>query len=199
MCRYERHTIQSQTGLGNPENSTTMLQVFSPAEYNISFHKRENVIPIHTNLNLVILLSCTYYFPLRLKKKNLLQCEIQIQALSVTLGDIINETTCVKIQRVCYTKAPFCFYLSVLEAVLCWCAARTGTSSNYFREILSITGCETAWISHVCPVKLQNGPICSILIRFLPAETAIIFLSPGFSLWPHSDPVFTWTKKNAFG
>lgn len=65
------------------------------------------------------------------------------------------------------------------------CAASSSwASSSSFREILSIAECEAAWISHVCPVKIVNGRICSILIRFLPAETAIIFLSPGFSLWP---------------
>lgn len=77
----------------------------------------------------------------------------------------------------------------------CRCAASSSwASSSYFREILSIAECEAAWISHVCPVKIVNGRICSILIRFLPAETAIIFLSPGFSLWPCNAPVFTLHK-----
>lgn len=75
------------------------------------------------------------------------------------------------------------------------CAASSSwASSSYFREIRSIAEREAAWISHVCPVKIVNGRICCILIRFLPAETAIIFLSPGFSLWPCNAPVFTCTK-----
>lgn len=78
-----------------------------------------------------------------------------------------------------YTKAPFCFYLSALGSV-----EKTGASSNYFREILSIAEREAAQASHVCPIKIGNGPICSALIRFLPAETAIIFLSLGFSCGP---------------
>lgn len=65
-------------------------------------------------------------------------------------------------------------------------------------EKSSIAECEAAWISHVGPVKILNGRICSILIRFLPAESAIIFLSPGFSLWPCSAPVFTCTKWGIF-
>lgn len=83
-----------------------------------------------------------------------------------------------------YTKAPFCFYLSVLQAALCWHAARDGASSNYFSEILSIAAYDTAQASHVRFVKMRNGPICSNLIRFLPAETAIIFLSLCFSFGP---------------
>lgn len=81
----------------------------------------------------------------------------------------------------------------------CRCAAsESWASSSYFREILSIAEWEAAWISHICPVKILNGRICSILIRFLPAETAIIFLSLGFSLWPCSAPVFTCTKWGIF-
>lgn len=43
-----------------------MLQVLFPAEH-ISFHKEAHIIPIQASLILVILLSCTYYLPLRLK------------------------------------------------------------------------------------------------------------------------------------
>lgn len=66
----------------------------------------------------------------------------------------------------------------------CWSVATTEASSHYFTEILSITERKTARASHICLVKIRNGPICSNLIRTLRAETAIIFLSLGFSCGP---------------
>lgn len=70
-----------------------MLQVFFPVEYNISFHKEANVIPIQASLILVILLSYTYYLPLRLKIGfKAIWNEVQGFESAADIGeDIINE------------------------------------------------------------------------------------------------------------
>lgn len=159
-----------------------MFQVFFPVEYNISFHKEANVIPIRASLILVILLSCTYYLPSEAKNRmrGNVRWSARLWVCHCHWGISLMNWLCKNTVWITL-KLPSVF---ICQAVLCWFAARTGASSNYFREILSIAECETAWASHVCPVKIQNGPICSSLIRFLPAETAIIFLSLGFSCGP---------------
>lgn len=177
-----------------------MLPVFLLPKHHASFHgkrEEEHVIPIQTSMSRVILLSCTYSLPLRLKK-NPWRREMKFQAYSWLLT--FWEIAWIKVFRkntvyMCYSSVSICQPFREH----CRCAASSSwASSSYFREIPSIAECEAAWISHVCPVKILNGRICSILIRFLPAETAIIFLSPGFSLRPCSAPVFTCTKWGTF-
>lgn len=187
-------TVQSlpQTGWGNLGNSNTMLQVFCCVS---SRKKRANVIPIQTVLILVILLSHTYYLPPRVgkkKRKRTRGVKFQTQSLTPTLWcqwegkralNSLNYT-----QKLCF----FCcccryfliicqhFKLGSVDDLLKY--KKTPRSSfNDLREILSIAECEAAQASHVCPIKIGNGPVCSALIRFLPAETAITFLSLGFS------------------
>lgn len=102
-------------------------------------------------------------------------------SMPLTFEDIINELCK---NTVWITPKLPCVFICQCFKQCCWSAATTEASSNYFTEILSIAEHKTAWASPVCLVKIRNGPICSSLIRFLPAETAIIFLSLGFSCGP---------------
>lgn len=111
ICRYERHrnTKQIWTGLGNLEESTTMLPVFFLPKHYISFHRKgeeEHVIPIQTSMILVILLSCTYSLPLRLKK-NPWWWQMKFQALSwlLTFWEIaLIKVFCKKAVYMCYSS-----------------------------------------------------------------------------------------------
>lgn len=105
----------------------------------------------------------------------------QTLSMPLTFEDIINERC--KNTVWITPKLPSVFICQRFKQC-CWSAATTEASSNYFTEILSIAEHKTAWASPVCLVKIRNGPIWSSLIRFLPAETAIIFLSLGFSCGP---------------
>lgn len=161
-----------------------MLQVVGGVS---SCKKRANVIPIQTVLILVILLSYTYYLPPREGKKRERTRGVKLQ----TQPDVDNVVSMggetVVQQFELHTKALFFFFflsVSTSSQALLMICSNTETprsSSSDLREILSITECGAAQASHICPIKIRNGPVCSALIRFLPAETAIIFLSLGFS------------------
>lgn len=144
-------------------------------------------MPIQASLILVILLSCTYYLPLRLK--------IGLKALwNTVLGftidtgggvGIVNELRVLKkkkIQCELHQSSPL-FYLSAPQEELRWSAARTWAHSRYYTEIHFIADCETARAPHVCHVKTGNGPICRDSNPLSPCWDSNNILVSGFQLW----------------
>lgn len=145
-------------------------------------------MPIQASLILVILLSCTYYLPLRLK--------IGLKALwNTVLGftidtgggvGIVNELRVLKKKKysVNYTKAPLCFIFQRLKKSFADLLLELEPIPDTTQKSTSSPTVKRHGLHTFATSRLGMALFVETLIRFLPAETAIIFLSLGFSCGP---------------